>query len=409
MSLLVEGSRQGIAVAPPAPSKTAVFYRRPQIRKDTVAVLLPAHNEQEQISDALFSLRHQTRPPEQMVVISDNSTDATIPRARSAGATVIQTVGNSHRKAGALNAGVRYLLTQSYFPEFIVTIDGDSVLERHCLERALRIMRQTPDLGGLSVVCQGKDRLVDWPHWRDFCAGRQGGGVYRHASLSRRLAFVVVWLRTLCTAALMWAQRAEYVRSGFVRLRKNVHTLSGAGSIMRSVAIYELLDTRPDLYREDTRNIVEDFETTLSMKALGWKCANNCYLIAYTDLMPNLRALFRQRMRWVGGTIQELRRRGWKAETRASIVTLVYGYLGVPLFYFWVYLLAHNLSHGAHLRDMWFTAFVGVYQAIGLRRLGARSMFVGLLLIPECLYMVVRHVWLLLSLPCAYLGLLQKW
>lgn len=399
-----------------APTAPAYTFRRPSIRKGTVAVLIPAHNEAEQITDTVVSLYSQTRQPDIILVISDNSTDDTILLARSAGAEVIQTKNNTFKKAGALNAGIRWLMQGEYFPELVVTIDGDTILEEHCIERALLVMDRDPNLGGLSVVCQGKKNLVRWPRWRS-SKERVEAWIRRHPFWYDAQPRVVVtallwlwaWTCAFGSSALMWAQRAEYVRAGFVRLRKNVHTLSGAGSVMRSIAILEILDERGHLYVEHAQNLVEDFEATLAIKRRWWTCTNNCYLVAYTDLMPNIRTLFRQRIRWVGGTINELRRRGWARETRVSILTLVYGYLGMPLFYVWVYLLAHHLHSGAGLKDLWFTACVGVYQAIGLRRLGVWSMLVGLLLVPECIYMLIRHTWLLVSLVYSYFGLLRKW
>lgn len=42
-----------------------------------ICIIIPAHNEEQYIADCLFSLVHQTEPPEQLIVVDDNSTDAT--------------------------------------------------------------------------------------------------------------------------------------------------------------------------------------------------------------------------------------------------------------------------------------------------------------------------------------------
>lgn len=42
-----------------------------------VCVVIPAHNEAEYICDCLYSFVHQTEPPEELIVVDDNSTDAT--------------------------------------------------------------------------------------------------------------------------------------------------------------------------------------------------------------------------------------------------------------------------------------------------------------------------------------------
>ena len=43
----------------------------------------PAHNEEAQLADTLHSLHNQTRQPDVVLVVSDNSTDATVDIARS--------------------------------------------------------------------------------------------------------------------------------------------------------------------------------------------------------------------------------------------------------------------------------------------------------------------------------------
>jgi cellulose synthase/poly-beta-1,6-N-acetylglucosamine synthase-like glycosyltransferase len=320
-------------------------------------------------------LREQTKPPDIVVVISDNSTDETVKIARDADVHVIETDGNKFKKAGALNVGVRYLLELGALPQYIVTIDADTALASAFIERAINAMEYDPKLGGLSAVCQGKTGLGKGPVQK----------------------------------TLTWFQQAEYVRAGFVRFRQNIHTMSGAGSIIRAEAIFDILDDRGVLYKEDPANLVEDFETTLEIKRHGWRCTNNFHTVAHTDLMRTLPSLMRQRLRWVGGTIDEVRRRGWTKETRATILTLVYGYLGVPVFYLWLYLLSETLARGATLRDLWFVLCVGAYQAITVHRLGWRSMVVGFLLIPELGYMLIRHTWLFASLAHSYLASNRKW
>jgi len=42
-----------------------------------ICVVIPAHNEAKYICDCLYSFVHQTEPPEELIVVDDNSTDAT--------------------------------------------------------------------------------------------------------------------------------------------------------------------------------------------------------------------------------------------------------------------------------------------------------------------------------------------
>lgn len=42
-----------------------------------ICIIIPAHNEAKYICDCLYSFVHQTQPPEELIVVDDNSTDAT--------------------------------------------------------------------------------------------------------------------------------------------------------------------------------------------------------------------------------------------------------------------------------------------------------------------------------------------
>ena len=72
-------------------------------RRLRLTVLVPAHDEALTIGATLESLWGQTRPPDRVVVVADNCTDDTADIAREHGAEVFTTVGNTEKKAGALN------------------------------------------------------------------------------------------------------------------------------------------------------------------------------------------------------------------------------------------------------------------------------------------------------------------
>ena len=85
-----------------------------------VLAVVPAHNEQERIGTALGSLAEQSSPPSSILVCADNCTDGTALAAQAAGASVFETQGNEHGRAGALNQGLELLLP--------VLRDDDAVL-----------------------------------------------------------------------------------------------------------------------------------------------------------------------------------------------------------------------------------------------------------------------------------------
>lgn len=67
-------------------------------RVGRVIVLIPAHNEAASIRETISSLRRQTRPPDEIIVISDNSSDATDDRSMLHGAKVVVTAGTEPTK-----------------------------------------------------------------------------------------------------------------------------------------------------------------------------------------------------------------------------------------------------------------------------------------------------------------------
>jgi cellulose synthase/poly-beta-1,6-N-acetylglucosamine synthase-like glycosyltransferase len=342
------------------------------ILKDCVAVIVPARNESDQIIPTLESLVGQTRRPDMIVVVANNCTDngMTAGYARSfAGVTVIEMDNNPHLKAGALNYGLRSLLVDGAIPEYIVTIDADTILAPDFIGNAVHVLAHQPKVGVVSAVCDGKNNL--------------GGSWYQRA--------------------LTALQRAEYARAGFTRIRMNIHTMSGAGAVIRGEAVRDVLQDRGLLFAETADNLVEDFELTLELKRHGWRCINNYYCRAETDLMMSVTALMKQRFRWTHGTINELRRRGWHRETRASIMTMWYALLSVFIFHAWpVLFVYHLLFEDVVVQDFWFIGLVMIFQAVSVHRLGWKMMLVAGLMVPDLIFGVIRNAWVVKSFFHSY-------
>jgi len=283
---------------------------------------------------------------------------------------------NPFMKAGALNRGIQELLDYKQIPEFIITIDADTILDKYFIDRSISVMRANPELGGLGAVCRGIPNLG----------------------------------KTIPQKILLWFQQAEYAKACEVRMRQNIHTMPGAGSFFRMEAILEVLRERSTFYKEHALNLVEDFEATLEIKKRGWKVTNNFHCVAHTDLMLTTKSLFNQRIRWVRGTIDELRRRGWHKETRASIAVVVLGMICIPLFYlWWAIAILGAISGKEHLLSFAMLPLMSLYQAITLRKLGWKSSLFGSLLFPDIIFAMMRHTWIIISLVKSYVGRPQKW
>jgi len=119
-------------------------------------LIIPAHNEESSIEHTLQSLKALEYPKGrfQMVVISDNSVDATTHISRMAGARVIERTDPSRRGKGyALRFGFSELLKDPEWDACLI-IDADSVVD----SGTLRVLNHY--LNGQGEVFQMNDQIV---------------------------------------------------------------------------------------------------------------------------------------------------------------------------------------------------------------------------------------------------------
>lgn len=332
-----------------------------------VAVILPAHNEAENLPATLAGLRRQTRPPDFVHVVSDNSSDRTVTTALSYGAThVTETVNNPHRKAGALNLALRHMLDQVDehghpildTEDMIVVMDADSVLERTWIASALAAMPRNSPVRAVSGMCRGDDT----------------------------------------PGALATLQRMEYEQIAALRTRKGGHTrmLSGAASAFRVGTLREVADTRgsrlPGARGEyyNSASLTEDHELTLAIRTLGYEITSPEGCGVRTELLTTWRALAAQRLRWDRGGLADVVSYGITRVTLGHVayqleriagmfvhlavsvlVTLAFATGGMLVFQPWALLFA----------------FVAALPTVvGVRRMGWRHMLIAGAVLPQFTY-----------------------
>jgi len=100
-----------------------------------LTIIVPAYNEELSIADTIKSLLAQTAPVKEVIVVDDCSTDRTFEIAKQAGATVIQPPQNTGTKAGAQNFALKQIET-----EFVMAIDGDTIIAPDGVEKLLSAM-----------------------------------------------------------------------------------------------------------------------------------------------------------------------------------------------------------------------------------------------------------------------------
>jgi len=125
-----------------------------------VTVLVPAYNEAKSIADTIQSLRAQTAPPREIIVVDDCSTDGTGDVARALDVRVVRPRVNTGSKAGAQTFGLRYVRTP-----LIVAIDADTVLAPDALERLLPAFHRPAVAAACGFVLPRRVRSV-WERGR---------------------------------------------------------------------------------------------------------------------------------------------------------------------------------------------------------------------------------------------------
>ncbi len=92
--------------------------------RDTVAVLIPAHNESAGIATTLMSIKPQLRAGDRLLVVADNCSDDTAAVARQHGAEVLERHDTVNRGKGfALDHGIKHLKQKP--PAFVMMCDAD--------------------------------------------------------------------------------------------------------------------------------------------------------------------------------------------------------------------------------------------------------------------------------------------
>lgn len=324
----------------------------------TVTVLIPAHDEAASIGATLDSLKAQEPAPDRVIVVADNCSDSTEAIARAHGAEVFVTVGNTEKKAGALNQALSGLLDGLGDNDVVMCMDADTVLDEGFL--AAGVQRFTGDralmaIGGLFY-------------------GEEGHGL------------------------LGQLQRNEYVRYSreIKRRRGRVFVLTGTASMFRARALRTVAQSRGDLLPGvhgdvyDTAALTEDNELTLAIKSLGGLMASPDGCRVVTELMPTWRNLWTQRLRWQRGALENLGAYGpAPSMLRYWAQQLGIGYSVIALSSFWSLILVTALATD---RWVWFPFWIGVGSIFVIDRVisawrgGWRARLLAVLLIPELLY-----------------------
>jgi cellulose synthase/poly-beta-1,6-N-acetylglucosamine synthase-like glycosyltransferase len=330
----------------------------------TVTVLIPAHNEEATLPQALASLRAQARRPDRVVLVADNCTDSTVSVALRAGVEVVESVDNCHKKAGALNQALKELLPGQGHNDVVMVMDADTTLHPDFLDAAVK--RFTSDRALMAVG--------------GLFYGEPGHGL------------------------LGQFQRNEYVRYArqIRRRRGRVFVLTGTASIFRPMALRTVAASRGrsipgrpgDVY--DTAALTEDNELTIAIKSLGGLMVSPSHCMVETEVMPSWRALWAQRLRWQRGALENLGAYGITPQTFRywmQQLGIGYGVFALSGYVLLTLLVLVSMNHW-----VWFPFWVGMGTVFIVERTvtvwsgGPRARILALALLPELFFAAVLDV-----------------
>ncbi len=324
----------------------------------TVTVVIPAHNEAARLPATLASLAEQSNPPDRIIVVADNCTDSTVGIALAAGVEVVESVDNRDKKAGALNQVLSWLVPGQGFNDLVMIMDADTTLDQGFLDVARR--RFTDDRALMAVG--------------GLFYGDEGGGLIGQF------------------------QRNEYVRYSrdLSRRQGKVFVLSGTAALFRPLALGTVAAERGrtlpgppgDVY--DTYALTEDNELTLALKTLGALMVSPSECTVVTEVMPTWRTLWRQRLRWQRGALENLGTYGLTLPTMrywTQQLGISYGVIAFGAYFLLIVLMVVSFDNW-----IWYPFWLGVGGLFVMERVvtvwrgGWQARLLAVLLLPELCY-----------------------
>lgn len=353
-------------------------------RRSTIACVIPAYNEEETIEQVLDALLTQTRPPNVIHVVINNTTDETFYIARRyAGEHVhtyhdvtyttyvfIHDIGkNMDKKVGALNYGFSKVCDDF---DYLLGVDGDTVLEPDAVQRLEEEAVAEPRIGGISAIY-----TVDPKSSRGIVS-----------------SFLTTGQR---------AQFAAFTMDNLLRGR-NMAVLGGQCSLFSMQALKDVMRANRQASPWVSDSEVEDSLLSLQLRSIGAATKVSATARAYVGGMHTVRALDGQQVKWNVGAI-DLMWPGQRSTTAGQPfhpnlrlrwienLSMVFN-IGVRLGF--VLLLAASLSIGAFVfNPLWLippavATVLNLRIACSIKGRNARDVWFALLFFPAEIYLWIR-------------------
>ena len=351
--------------------------------RPTIGCVIPAYNEAESIAAVLDSLLAQTRLPDIIHVIVNNTTDDTVKIASEyAGPHVrdingreqfteiyVHDIGkNRDKKVGALNYG--FTLVEG--TDYLLGVDGDTTADPTAVEHLEAEINSDSRIGGISAIFSIDDTQIN--------------GLIP--------AFLITGQRT---------QFAAFNMQNMLRGR-NMAVLGGQFSIFSVPALRQIMEENHQSTPWVKDSEVEDSLLSLQIKSAGYLTKISAQARADVGGMTTLRGLDAQQVKWNFGAI-ELMWPGQRGDTKGqpfhpnlrlrwleNFSMLVNAFTRV----FFVVLLVASLSIGAFVfSPIWLVpplaaVLLNLRIALSMKKRRGRDLAFALLIFPAEIYMWIR-------------------
>lgn len=261
----------------------------------SVAFLVPAYNEEEHVEECLDSLLNQDYPSDKLdiIAINDGSTDSTLEKMKKYSDQIEIVDKKNTGKANSMNHALEQVDT-----ELVGCMDADSFPVEDFVMSMVGYFEEE-DVGGVTPAMKVLNPQT-WPQ------------------------------------KIMWA---EFIYNVLLRkmfsLFDSQWVMPGPGSIYHTRTLKELGGW-------DEETLTEDMEIAFRMFKNGSKLKNSTNAYVETVSPPTLRGLFKQRIRWYRGYIQNA------IDYKELWFNPRYGNLGmivIPFNAFWTLLMFFMVGH----------------------------------------------------------------
>lgn len=354
------------------------------VHRNSIACVIPAYNEEETIAGVLDALLSQTRPPEVIHVVINNTTDETFYIARRYAGEHVSThhddifttyvfvhdIGkNLDKKVGALNYGFAKV-ADSF--DYLLGVDGDTILEPDAVERLEAEAETESRIGGISAIYTVDPRSS----------------------------------RGLVSSFLTTGQRAQFAAFTMDNLLRgrNMAVLGGQCSLFSIQALKDVMTANRQSTPWVSDSEVEDSLLSLQLRSIGAATKVSATARASVGGMHTVRALDGQQVKWNFGAI-DLMWPGQRSTTagqpfhpnlRLRWIENASMFFNITIRLGFLLLLSASLSIGAFVFSPWWlippavATLLNLRIALSIKGRGARDIWFALLFFPAEIYLWMR-------------------